>query len=165
MRRLLAVAALCALAGCSRPAPPTVAGPPTPTPAATSATTPSGDPYAANTQAVCTSINGVVKEGTARFATDLGAMVGHLAGGNQPEADKSRRSAQARLTELAGKVRSAGTTAANPVLVSAVGAVASRYDALAADPAFLAGVKTASDLPAANQRVAAATDPLGGVCV
>jgi hypothetical protein len=161
MRRLLAVAALCALTGCSKPAPPTVAGPPTPTPAAPS----SADPFAANTQVVCASVNGAVKEGTARFATDLGAMVGHLAGGNQPEADKSRRSAQGRLTELAAKVRSAGTTAANPVLVSAVGNVASRYDALAADPAFLAGVRTASDVPAANQRVAAATDPLGGVCV
>jgi len=160
MRRLLAVAALCALTGCSKPAPPTAVGPPTPTPAA-----PSADSFAANTHVVCASVNGAVKEGTARFATDLGAMVGHLAGGNQPEADKSRRSAQGRLTELAAKVRSAGTTAANPVLVTAVGTVASRYDALAADPAFLAGVRTASDVPAANQRVAAATDPLGGVCV
>ena len=163
MRRLLAVAALCALAGCSRPAPPTAAGPPTPTPAARSSAT--ADPFAANTQVVCTSISGVVKDGAARFASDLGAMVGHLAGGNQPEADKSRRSAHDRLTELGAKVRSAGAPAANPVLVSAVGSVASRYDALAADPAFLAGVQTVGDLPAANQRVAAATDPLGGVCV
>ena len=163
MRRLLAVAALGALAGCgSKPAPP-AAGPPTPTPAARSSAT--ADPFAANTQVVCSSINGVVKEGTARFATDLGAMVGHLAGGNQPEADKSRKSAQGHLTELGAKVRSAGASAANPVLVTAVGSVASRYDALAADPAFLAGVRTAGDVPAANQRVAAATDPLGGVCV
>jgi len=164
MRRLLAVAALCALAGCSKPVTPPTAGPPAPTPAVTPSSTAAGQ-YAANTQAVCTSINGVVREGAARFATDLGAMVGHLAGGNQPEADRSRKSAQGRLTELAAKVRSAGATAADPVLVSAVGTVASRYDALAADPAFLAGVKTVSDVPAANQRVAAATDPLGGVCV
>src|SRR5207248_2456552 len=101
MRRLLAVAALGALAGCgSKPAPP-AAGPPTPTPAARSSAT--ADPFAANTQVVCSSINGVVKEGTARFATDLGAMVGHLAGGNQPEADKSRKSAQGHLTELGAK--------------------------------------------------------------
>jgi hypothetical protein len=160
MRRLLAVAALCALAGCSRPAPPIAAGPPTPTPRSAVP-----DQFAANTQEVCASVNGAVKEGTARFAGDLGAMVGHLAGGNQPEADKSRRSARDRLTELGTKVRSAGAPAANPVLVSAVGSVAARYDALAADPAFLAGVKTVGDLPAANQRVAAATDALGGVCV
>jgi hypothetical protein len=166
MRRLLAVAALGGLAlagaGCgSKPVPPAAAAPSTP-PAAS----PSGpDPYATNTREVCSAVNGAVKEGAARFATDLGAMVGHLAGGNQPEADKSRKSAQSRLTELAGNVRGAGAPAADPVLVSAVSSVASRFDALAADPAFLTGVKSVSDVPAANRRVTAATEPLGGVCV
>jgi hypothetical protein len=162
MRRLLAVAALgaLALAGCgSKPVPPaTAAAPSTPsTPAATTT-----DP---NTQAVCAAVNGAVREGAVRFATDLGTMVGHLAGGNQPEADKSRKAAQSHLTELAGKVRGAGAPAADPVLAGAVGSVASRIDALAADPTFLTGVKRVGDLPAANQRVTAVTEPLGGVCV
>lgn len=165
MRRLLAVVALgtLALAGCgSKPVPPAAAAPST-TPPATPTRGP--DPYAANTHEVCSAVNGAVHDGTARFATDLGAMVGHLAGGNQPEADKSRKSAQHRLTELAGTVRGAGAPAADPVVVSAVGGVASRFDALAADPAFLAGVKTVDDVPAANRRVAAATEPLAGLCV
>ena len=166
MRRLLAVAVLGGLAlagaGCgSKPVPPAAAAP------TRSSASPSrgADPYAANTHEVCTAVNGAVRDGVARFATDLGAMVGHLAGGNQPEADKSRKSAQGRLTELAGNVRGAGAPAADPVLVTAVGNVATRFEVLAADPAFLAGVKTVGDVPAANQRVTAATDPLTGVCV
>jgi hypothetical protein len=167
MRRLLAVAALGGLAlagaGCgSKPVAPAAAAPSTPSPATSSR---GPDPYATNTHEVCSAVNGAVKDGVARFATDLGTMVGHLAGGNQPEADKSRKSAQSRLTELAGNVRGAGAPAADPVLVTAVGNVASRFDALAADPAFLTSVKTVSDVPAANRRVTAATEALAGVCV
>ncbi len=167
MRRLLAVAVLGGLAlagaGCgSKPVPPAAAAPSTPSPAASSGGT---DPYAVNTHEVCSAVNGAVRDGAARFATDLGAMVGHLAGSNQPEADKSRKAAQGRLTELAGNVRGAGQPAADPVLVTAVGSVAAGLDALAADPAFLTGVKTVGDIPAANRRVAAAAQPLGGVCV
>src|SRR5256885_5988253 len=113
MRRLLAVAVLGGLAlagaGCgSKPVPPAAAAPSTPSPAASSGGT---DPYAVNTHEVCSAVNGAVRDGAARFATDLGAMVGHLAGSNQPEADKSRKAAQGRLTELAGNVRGAGQPA------------------------------------------------------
>jgi hypothetical protein len=114
---------------------------------------------------VCTALNTLVSDGVTRFGTDVGAMVGHLSGGNQPEADKSRASAMGRLTELAGKVRGAGQPAADPTLVHAVGTVADRFGALAADPALLAGVRTVADVAAVNKRVTAATDPLTGVCV
>src|SRR6266545_3224559 len=163
MRRLLAVAALGGLAlagaGCSgRPVPPVAAAHPSSAPPVSRA----ASPYAANTHEVCAAVNAVVADGVTRFGTDVGTMAGHIAGGNQPEADKSRTAALSRLT---GKVRGAGRPAADPVLASAVGSVADRFAALAADPTLLAGVKTVADVPAVNQRVTAAADPLTGVCV
>src|SRR6266545_5014503 len=130
MRRLLAVAALGGLAlagaGCSgRPVPPVAAAHPSSAPPVSRA----ASPYAANTHEVCAAVNAVVADGVTRFGTDVGTMAGHIAGGNQPEADKSRTAA------------------------------------LAADPTLLAGVKTVADVPAVNQRVTAAADPLTGVCV
>jgi hypothetical protein len=118
-----------------------------------------------NTRQVCTAVNALVADGVARFGTDVGAMAGHLAGGNKPEAEKSRASAQGGLADLAGKVRGAGQPAADPILVTAVATVATKLDALATDPALLTGVRTVADAPAVNQRVAAATDPLTGICV
>ncbi|OLB80480.1 MAG: hypothetical protein AUI14_06655 [Actinobacteria bacterium 13_2_20CM_2_71_6] len=162
MRRLLAVVALGGLAlagaGCgAKPVPPPAAAP-------TSAS-PSSDPYAANTHEVCATVNQVVADGVARFGSDVGALAGHLTGGNKPEADKARAAALARLKDLAGKGRNAGQPAADPAVAGAVGTVADRLDALAADPTLLAGVKTVADTPAVNKRVTTVTEALTGVCV
>jgi len=154
MRRLLAVVALGGLAlagaGCgAKPVPPPAAAP-------TSAS-PSSDPYAANTHEVCATVNQVVADGVARFGSDVGALAGHLTGGNKPEADKARAAALARLKD--------GQPAADPAVAGAVGTVADRLDALAADPTLLAGVKTVADTPAVNKRVTTVTEALTGVCV
>jgi hypothetical protein len=165
MRRLLAVAVLAGLAfaagtGCGSRTVPPPAAPSSPVRASHAS-----DPYAANTHQVCTAVNALVADGVTRFGTDVGAMAGHLSGGNKPEADRSRGAALGRLTELSGRVRDAGQPAADPDLVRAVGAVADRFAALATDPTLLAGVKTVADVPAVNARVAGAAEPLAGVCV
>jgi hypothetical protein len=164
VRRLLAVAVLGGLAlagtGCgSRTVPP---------PAARSSPVRAShppDPYAANTHEVCTAVNALVADGVTRFGTDVGAMAGHLSGGNRTEADRSRSAALGRLTELSGRVRDAGKPAADPLLAHAVGTVADGFAALAADPTLLAGVQTVADVPAVNARVAGAAEPLAGVCI
>src|SRR5437660_69401 len=166
MRRLLAVVALGGLAiaggACDK-------GPAAPAAAATAsrsaAPSPSVNPYAANTHEVCTAVNELIADGVARFGTDVGAMVGHQAGGNQAEADKSKASALAGLKDLAGKIRSAGQPAADPAVSTAVGTVADNLGQLAADPTLLDGVKSAVDVPTVDRKVTAAAAGLTSVCV
>ncbi len=162
MRRSLAVllAALLA-AGCD-----SGARSPAPAPATSATARPARtpNPYASNTHDVCKAINQLLADGAARFGSDVGTMVGHLAGSNPADADKSKASALAGLGDLAGKVRAAGQRAADPELATAVNAVADNLDRLAADPTLLDGVRTKADLPAVNMKVTSAASPLTGIC-
>lgn len=165
MRRLLAVVALSGLAlagaGCGR----STAAPAAASPSHSASPSPTVNPYAANTHEVCTAINQLIVEGAAKFGTDTGAMVGHLAGANQVEADKSRAAALSGLKDLAGRIRAAGQPAADPNLSKAVATVADTLERLSTDPSLLADVKVPTDVPAANQKVTAAANALTGVCV
>jgi hypothetical protein len=168
MRRLteLAVVAVClavagqVLAGCS--------GTPSAAPATAASATPrpsrTPNPHASNTHDVCTAINQLLADGAARFGSDVGTMVGHLAGSNPADADKFKASALAGLGDLAGKVRAAGQQATDPELVTAVNTVADNLDRLAADPTLLDGVRTKADIPAVNKKVTSAASPLTGIC-
>jgi hypothetical protein len=140
---------------------------PAPAPAPSSAPPPSptSNAYTSNTHEVCTAINQLLADGAARFGTDVGTMVGHLAGSNPADADKYRASALAGLKDLAGKVRAAGASAADPRLVTAVNTVADNLDRLAADPTLLDGVRSKADIAVANQKVTSAASPLVGICV
>jgi hypothetical protein len=166
MRRLLAVVALGGLAlagaGCDNaPAAPAAAA----TASRSASPSPTVDQYAANTREVCAAVNQLIVDGAARFGSDVGAMVGHLAGGNQAEAGKSRAAALAGLKDLAGRIRSAGQPGADPRVVTAVGTVADNLERLAADPTLLDGVRSAADVPAVDQKITAAATGLTSVCV
>jgi hypothetical protein len=150
-----------ALTGCA-----STASTAAPSPAASPAPRPSRTPnaYASNTHAVCTVLNQLLADGAATFGTDVGTMVGHLAGSNPADADRFKAQALAGLKDLAGKVRTAGLGAADPQLVTAVHTVADNLDRLAADPTLLDGVRSKDDIVAVNQKVTSAASPLIGIC-
>lgn len=159
---LLALGGLTAMAGCAAGAPPSArsASVAPSVPAPTTAPSPSG-----NTGEVCQKINATVAGDLSAFGVDVGNYAGHQTGKNTDAAKKSKASALGRLTSLAGKVRAAGQLASVPALGAAANTTAGNLERLAADPALLAGVHAAADIPPVIQKVTAATDPLINACV
>jgi hypothetical protein len=153
------VLAVLVVAGCSTPpAAPATAASATPRPS------PTRNPYASNTHDVCTAVNQLIADGVARFGTDVGTMVGHLAGSNPADAGKFKASALAGLKDVAAKVRAAGLGATDPRLVTAINTVADELDRMASDPTLLDGVRTKADIPGVNQKVTSAAAALVGIC-
>jgi hypothetical protein len=158
---LLGLTGLAGAAACSSTQPPSPAAVTSPSRVTASATpSPSG-----NTAEVCRTINEAVAGDLTAFGADLGTFAGHLSGKNTDAAGKARSAALGRLTGLAGKVRTAGQQATAPRLGTAADATARNLETLAADPALLAGVHAAADVPPVIKRVTSATDPMLGACV
>ena len=124
----------------------------------------SADAVEANTHQVCGTINRAVAAGATAFGTDLGSMVGHLAGANPAAAGKAKSSALHQLTALAATVRSAAAPALDSGVRAAAENTAGSLERIAADPALLAGVRTTADVVPVLTRVTATTDPLTNVC-
>lgn len=119
---------------------------------------------AADTHRVCDAINQAVAQGASAFGTDLGSMVGHLAGNNRAAAETAKQSALHRLSALAATVRSAAAPAVDPVVRAAAENTAGNLDRVAADPGLLTGVKTVMDMSPVLGRITSAADPLTNVC-
>jgi hypothetical protein len=117
-----------------------------------------------NTHQVCAAINEAVAKGAAGFGTDLGAMVGHLAGNNPTAAQAARDSAMRRLAGLAATVRTAAAPALSPAVRTAAESTASNLDRIVADPGLLVSVKTLVDMSPVIGRITSSADPLTNVC-
>jgi hypothetical protein len=122
-------------------------------------------PGGTGTRQVCDAINQAVSDGETAVGTDVGSIVGHLAGGNQSEADKAKAAALAHLKEMAGKIRTAGAPAQDPAVRNAVQEAATNLEKLATDPGLLAGVKSAADVTPVIQKVNTAIGHLTTACV
>jgi hypothetical protein len=118
-----------------------------------------------NAKQVCAAINQAIAQGASTFGTDLGNIVGHLAGGNKTEADKAKTAALGHLKDTATKIRATGATADDPALRTAAQNTADAISALATDPALLGGVKSAADLKPLIEKMTRATDGMNSVCV
>jgi hypothetical protein len=125
---------------------------------------PSADATTADTHQVCGTIFQTVSAGASAVGTDLGAMVGHLAGANDSAAGASRDSALRRLGDLATRVRSTGAPALDPVVRTAAGETADRLQALAADPNLLTGVQNTDQLAPVLRKITTATNPMTTAC-
>ncbi len=158
---LLGLTGLVALAACSTTPHAVAATGPTASAVASAVATPSP---AGSASAVCQQINAVVATDLTAFGTDVGTLAGHVSSKNTAAADKAKASALGRLTTLAGKIRSTGQAAPTVKVTSAAQATAGNLEQLAADPALLANVKAAADVPPVIQRVTSATDPLINAC-
>jgi hypothetical protein len=176
MRRLLAAVALAVVAlvgtACSSSTtttPPVASG--SAAPGASTGGSPSGgtsssaNPNGSNTRQVCDAINQAISDGETAVGTDVGSVVGHLASGNQGEADKAKVAALAHLKEMAGKVRTAGAPAVDPAVRNAAEEAAVGLEKLAADPGLLSGVKSAADVTPVIQKVNTAIGHLTTACV
>jgi hypothetical protein len=159
MRRLIAVAALCAttlLTGCSDG---TVTAKPATAPSAAPSveTSPSRDPAAS---AICDDLHQhVLDVDTKAFGAELGRMVAARTQSDKAEETRAQQAATAKLNEIAGKLRAHVNEATQARLKNALSASASNLESLAGD----AGLARLNSLDAVGETTRKFATALGDI--
>jgi hypothetical protein len=163
MRRLIVgVAVGCAalLAGCSDAN--TTTQPTTAPGTATTSPAPSRDPRAA---AICDDLHRNVLDVDAKaFGTELGKMISARTQGNKAEETRAQQAAVAKLTEIAGKLRTHANEATDPQLKSALTASASNLEQIAADTDGLSKLNSLDAVGQTTARFATALSEIADYC-
>lgn len=129
MRRMLAVAALAMglfAAGCGGSDDNTAGG-------GTAPTTGAPATSAADTKAVCQSVEQTVSTGLMTVLSEVGKLVAAEAQNNQAEAERARTAAETAAAKLVSDVRAEAAKAQDPAVKSALESAATKFEALAKD--------------------------------
>lgn len=165
MRRILAATVLALLAlpvaGCSD-GDRTAGGPAAGTAAPAGSAKPSADPSA---EAICADLKNTVLDADAKaFGAELGKMVAYRAQGKTQQQEQARAAAQAKLREIAGKLRTHANSATDPALRQALTNSAGNIDRLAADSSYLTNVTSMESVSSATQKFVESMSDVAKYC-
>jgi hypothetical protein len=164
MRRILAAAALCAVAflgaGCTGTATPSPSA--SATGGSTTSAAPSVDPSA---QAICTDLKQNVLDTDAKaFGSELGKMITARASGDKAAEDQARQNAIAKLHEISARLRKAADAATDPQLKTALNNSATNLDQLAADTSNFQNINSLDAVSQTTQKFVQAVNDVTKFC-
>jgi hypothetical protein len=115
-------------------------------------------------RSVCSAIRTAITADMAPFGTALGSVVGSIVGKDTKRHAQAVRAVDVALRKIGTDIATASAPAVDaPIRLAAEQAVA-QVNVLAADPTYLMGVDSMSDIPALTARLTDATASIASAC-